>query len=63
MLRALGVGGVVAEPKLHLLVAEVTAARSRIAAAAQLATDTAREVEEMILGVRPAPPVKSPRAD
>lgn len=38
------------------LVAEVTAARSRIAAAraaaAQLAADTAREVEEMILGVR-----------
>ena len=41
------------------LVAAVTAARSRIAAArtaaAQLAADTAREVEEMILGVRPSP--------
>ena len=40
------------------LVAEVTAPRARIAAAraaaAQLAADTAREVEEMILGVRPA---------
>ncbi len=41
------------------LVAEVTAARARIAvaraAAAKLTADTAREVEEMILGVRPAP--------
>ncbi len=41
------------------LVAEVTAARAQIAAeraaAAQLAADTAREVEEMILGQRPIP--------
>jgi type I restriction enzyme S subunit len=41
------------------LVAEITAARKRIAAertaAAKLAADTAREVEEMILGYRPAP--------
>ena len=41
------------------LVAEVTAARALIAAeraaAAKLADDTAREVEEMILGHRPAP--------
>ena len=39
------------------LVAEITAAREQIAAeratAAKLATDTAREVEEMILGIRP----------
>jgi type I restriction enzyme S subunit len=41
------------------LVAEITAARKRIAseraAAAKLAADSAREVEEMILGYRPAP--------
>lgn len=41
------------------LVAEVTAARAQIsaerAAAAKLAADTAREVEEMILGQRPIP--------
>ena len=41
------------------LVADVSAARERIAAertaAAKLATDTTREVEEMILGHRPAP--------
>lgn len=41
------------------LVGEVTAARERIAseraAAAKLAADTAREVEEMILGHRPVP--------
>ena len=41
------------------LVAEVTAVRARIAAAraaaAQLAVHTAREVEEMILGVSPSP--------
>jgi len=41
------------------LVAELTAAREKIAAdraaAAKLAADTAREVEEMILGHRPAP--------
>jgi type I restriction enzyme S subunit len=41
------------------LVAEVTAAREQIAAqrasAAKLAADTAREVEEMILGQRPIP--------
>lgn len=41
------------------LVAEVTAARAKIAAeraaAAKLAADTAREVEEMILGHRPVP--------
>ena len=40
---------------------DVTAASGRIAAeraaAAQLAADTAREVEEMILGQRPAPVV------
>ena len=45
------------------LVTEVTAARSRIAAAraaaTQFAADTAREVEEMILGVRPAPLLSS----
>lgn len=45
------------------LVAEVTAARKRIAAeraaAAKLAADTAREVEEMILGHRPVPVTKA----
>ena len=45
------------------LVAEVTAARERIAAhrtaAAKLADDTSREVEEMILGHRPPPVTKS----
>lgn len=48
------------------LVAEVTAARARIAAnraaAAKLTVDTAREVEEMILGVRPVPPTKKSRS-
>ena len=46
------------------LVAEVTAARARIAAAraaaAQRAAATASEVEEMILGQRPAPGMASP---
>ncbi|MCX6970520.1 MAG: restriction endonuclease subunit S [Verrucomicrobia bacterium] len=45
------------------LVAEVAAARERIAAhrtaAAKLAADTSREVEEMILGHRPPPVTKS----
>lgn len=45
------------------LVAEITAARERIAAgraaAAKLAADTSREVEEMILGHRPPPVTKS----
>ena len=44
----------------------ITAARARIAAAraaaAQLAADTAREVEEMILGVRPAPALSTAKA-
>lgn len=45
------------------IVAEVAAARERIAtqrtAAAKLAADTSREVEEMILGHRPPPVTKS----
>ena len=49
-------------PTQHAIVAHWRIAEEKLVAATKLAADTAREVEEMILGVRPAPVFSTAKA-